>query len=50
LAGNAVRFSQILVDVFGLRVPDLFVVDAVKGMEVDGPASPDLKDIGLVLV
>ena len=49
LAGNAVRFSEILVDVFKLRVPDLFIVDAVKGMEGDGPASPDLRDIGLIL-
>jgi uncharacterized protein (DUF362 family)/NAD-dependent dihydropyrimidine dehydrogenase PreA subunit len=49
LAGNAVRFSEVLVDVFSLRVPDLFIVDAVRGMEGDGPASPDLKDIGLIL-
>jgi len=49
LAGNAARFSEILVDVFKLRGPDLFIVDAVKGMEGDGPASPDLRDIGLIL-
>jgi uncharacterized protein (DUF362 family)/NAD-dependent dihydropyrimidine dehydrogenase PreA subunit len=49
LAGNAVRFSEVLVDVFSLRVPDLFIVDGVKGMEGDGPASPDLRDIGLIL-
>jgi len=38
-----------LVDVFQLRVPDLFIVDAVVGMEGNGPASPDLRDIGLIL-
>jgi Pyruvate/2-oxoacid:ferredoxin oxidoreductase delta subunit len=38
-----------LVDVFRLRVPDFFVVDAVVGMEGNGPASPDLRDIGLIL-
>jgi len=49
LAGNPARFNEMLVDVFRLRVPDLFIVDAVVGMEGNGPASPDLRDIGLVL-
>lgn len=48
-AGNPARFNEMLVDVFGLRVPDLFIVDAVVGMEGNGPASPDLRDIGLIL-
>ena len=48
-SGNAERFHEMLVDVFRLRVPDLFIVDAVVGMEGNGPASPDLRDIGLVL-
>ena len=38
-----------IVDVFNLRVPDLFIVDAIVGMEGNGPASPDLRDIGLIL-
>ncbi len=49
LAGNPYRFHEMLVDVFRLRVPDLFIMDAVVGMEGNGPASPDLRDIGLVL-
>ncbi len=48
-AGNPQRFHEIIVDVFNIRVPDLFVVDAVIGMEGNGPASPDLRDIGLIL-
>ena len=48
-AGNPGRFHEMLVDVFRLRVPDLFLVDAVVGMEGNGPASPDLREIGLVL-
>ena len=48
-AGNAERFHELLVDVFRLRVPDLFIMDAVVGMEGNGPASPDLRDIGLIL-
>jgi len=38
-----------IVDVFRVRVPDLFIVDAVVGMEGNGPASPDLRSIGLIL-
>ena len=48
-AGNPKRFHEMLIDVFCLRVPDLFIVDAVVGMEGNGPASPDLRDIGLIL-
>jgi uncharacterized protein (DUF362 family)/NAD-dependent dihydropyrimidine dehydrogenase PreA subunit len=49
IAGTPQRFHEMLVDVFQLRVPDLFIVDAVVGMEGNGPASPDLRDIGLIL-
>jgi uncharacterized protein (DUF362 family)/NAD-dependent dihydropyrimidine dehydrogenase PreA subunit len=48
-AGNPEDFHDVVVEVFRLRVPDLFIVDAVVGMEGNGPASPDLRDIGLVL-
>ena len=48
-AGSPERFHEVIVDVFRLRVPDLFIVDAVVGMEGNGPASPDLRDIGLIL-
>jgi uncharacterized protein (DUF362 family)/Pyruvate/2-oxoacid:ferredoxin oxidoreductase delta subunit len=48
-AGNSDRFHDMIVDVFRLRIPDLFIVDAVVGMEGNGPASPDLRDIGLIL-
>jgi uncharacterized protein (DUF362 family)/NAD-dependent dihydropyrimidine dehydrogenase PreA subunit len=49
VAGNPERFHEVVVDVFRLRVPDLFLVDAVVGMEGNGPASPDLRNIGLIL-
>lgn len=48
-AGTPERFHDMLVDVFRLRIPELFIVDAVVGMEGNGPASPDLRDIGLLL-
>jgi uncharacterized protein (DUF362 family)/NAD-dependent dihydropyrimidine dehydrogenase PreA subunit len=49
LAGEPIRFHEMLIDVFRLRVPDFFILDAVVGMEGNGPASPDLRDIGLIL-
>jgi len=48
-AGNPEIFHDVIVDVFRLRVPDLFIVDAVVGMEGNGPASPDLRTVGLIL-
>ncbi len=48
-AGSPERFHEMIVDVFRLRVPDLFIVDAVIGMEGNGPASLDLRNIGLLL-
>ena len=48
-AGTQERFNEMMVDVFRLRIPDLFIVDAVVGMEGNGPASPDLRNIGLIL-
>ena len=49
MAGSPARFHDLIVDVFRLRVPDLFIMDAVVGMEGNGPASPDLREIGLIL-
>jgi uncharacterized protein (DUF362 family)/Pyruvate/2-oxoacid:ferredoxin oxidoreductase delta subunit len=49
IAGTPERFHDIIVEVFRLRVPDLFIMDAVVGMEGNGPASPDLREIGLIL-
>jgi len=49
IAGSPERFHEMLVDIFRLRVPDLFLVDAVVGMEGNGPASPDLRDVDLIL-
>jgi uncharacterized protein (DUF362 family)/NAD-dependent dihydropyrimidine dehydrogenase PreA subunit len=48
-AGSPIRFHELIVDVFRLRVPDIFIVDAVVGMEGNGPTSPDLRNIGLIM-
>lgn len=49
LAGNPARFHELIVDVFSIRPPDLYIMDAVVGMEGNGPASPDLRDVGQIL-
>jgi uncharacterized protein (DUF362 family)/NAD-dependent dihydropyrimidine dehydrogenase PreA subunit len=49
IAGSPERFHELIANIFSLRVPDLFIMDAVVGMEGNGPASPDLRDIGLIL-
>jgi uncharacterized protein (DUF362 family)/Pyruvate/2-oxoacid:ferredoxin oxidoreductase delta subunit len=49
IAGTPDRFHDVIVEVFRLRVPDLFIMDAVVGMEGNGPASPELREIGLIL-
>jgi len=48
-AGSPQRFHEMLVELFSIRVPDLFIMDAVVGMEGNGPVSTDLRDIGLIL-
>jgi uncharacterized protein (DUF362 family)/Pyruvate/2-oxoacid:ferredoxin oxidoreductase delta subunit len=49
IAGTPERFHEVIVEVFRLRVPDFFIMDAVVGMEGNGPASPELREIGLIL-
>ncbi|MGA8832227.1 MAG: DUF362 domain-containing protein, partial [Desulfomonilaceae bacterium] len=48
-AGNPHRFHEVVTQVFSLRPPDLFIVDGVIGMEGNGPAGTDLRNIGLVI-
>ncbi|MCB2190603.1 MAG: DUF362 domain-containing protein [Deltaproteobacteria bacterium] len=49
LAGDPGRFNDLLVDVFRLRVPDFYIVDGIVGMEGNGPASTELRDLNLIL-
>lgn len=49
VAGDPWRFGEMIVDVFGLRVPELFIIDAVIGMEGNGPVSKDLRQIGRIM-
>ncbi|MCG2752127.1 MAG: DUF362 domain-containing protein [Desulfobacteraceae bacterium] len=49
VSGNPETFNRMLVDVYALRVPDLIIVDGVLGMEGNGPASVELREIGKIL-
>ncbi len=42
-------FSEALVDIYQVRIPDLTIMDAVVGMEGNGPSGKDLRLIGKVL-
>ncbi len=43
------NFSEALVDIYQIRVPDLTILDAVVGMEGNGPSGKDLRPIGKIL-
>jgi uncharacterized protein (DUF362 family)/Pyruvate/2-oxoacid:ferredoxin oxidoreductase delta subunit len=47
---NMEDFSRMIVDLNGLVPPRLVVLDAVKAMQGNGPASGELVDIGLLIV
>lgn len=42
------QMEQCIVDLYGLVKPSFVVMDAIIGMEGDGPAAGDQRDIGLV--
>jgi len=49
LSGGPVGFHEMLPEVYALRVPDLIIMDAVLGMQGNGPASTELRYIGKIL-
>jgi uncharacterized protein (DUF362 family)/NAD-dependent dihydropyrimidine dehydrogenase PreA subunit len=48
-AGSPRRFHEMVVDVFKLRVPDLFIMDAVLAMQGNGPVSTEIRYVGQIL-
>jgi len=42
-------FSEMLVDIYQIRPPALIIMDAVVGMEGNGPSGKDLRAIGKIL-
>ncbi len=49
VAPNPARFSEILLDVFESLPPTLSILDAVVGMEGNGPAAGSARPVGLLL-
>jgi uncharacterized protein (DUF362 family)/Pyruvate/2-oxoacid:ferredoxin oxidoreductase delta subunit len=49
LSGSPQRFQEVVVDVFRLRPPDFILVDAILGMQGNGPASTDLRWVGRII-
>ncbi len=48
-AGTPARFHDLVAEVFALRPPDIVIMDAVLGMQGNGPASTELRWIGKIL-
>jgi uncharacterized protein (DUF362 family)/Pyruvate/2-oxoacid:ferredoxin oxidoreductase delta subunit len=49
LAARPENFSEALVDIYQIRIPDLTIMDAVVGMEGNGPSSSELRFVGKIL-
>ena len=46
---NSNYFNQVLVDIYSAIKPHLTIMDAIVGMEGEGPASGKLRNLGIVL-
>jgi len=49
IAPTEKKFSEILVDVYSLRIPELCIMDGIVGMEGMGPTQGNPKRTGLIL-
>jgi len=49
-ASNPEHFAEALVDIYLIRPPDLTIMDAIVGMQGNGPSGKDLRRIGKILV
>ncbi|MDQ1318309.1 MAG: hypothetical protein QG588_1969 [Candidatus Poribacteria bacterium] len=49
ISGNYKSFVEVLVDIYQIRLPDLVIMDAVIGMEGNGPSGGDLRQIGKIM-
>jgi len=48
-AAHPEDFAKALVGIYRIRIPDLTILDAVVGMEGNGPSGKDLRQIGKIL-
>jgi uncharacterized protein (DUF362 family)/NAD-dependent dihydropyrimidine dehydrogenase PreA subunit len=49
VSGNYKNFSELLVDIYQIRPPDLIIMDSIVGMEGNGPSSGELRNIGKII-
>lgn len=49
-ASKPENFAEALLDIYQIRPPDLTIMDAIVGMEGNGPSGKDLRPIGKILV
>ncbi|MEM0231292.1 MAG: DUF362 domain-containing protein [Candidatus Woesearchaeota archaeon] len=49
LAPTEKRFSEVLIDVYNFRIPDLNIIDGIVGMEGMGPTQGTPKKSGLII-
>jgi uncharacterized protein (DUF362 family)/NAD-dependent dihydropyrimidine dehydrogenase PreA subunit len=49
VSGGYRNFAEALVDIYQIRPPDLVIMDAVVGMEGNGPSAGDLRPIGKII-
>jgi len=47
--GNQKRFSDLLIDIYLSRKPDLNIMDGIVGMEGNGPSAGKIKKTGIIL-
>lgn len=43
------QFSGALVDIYSIRIPDLTIIDAITGMEGNGPSAGGVRNIGKII-
>ncbi len=48
-APNIKEFSKVIADIFAITRPGLSIMDGVIGMDGEGPAAGELKNVGLVM-
>jgi uncharacterized protein (DUF362 family)/NAD-dependent dihydropyrimidine dehydrogenase PreA subunit len=49
VTGGYKNFAEALVDIYQIRPPDLVIMDAVVGMEGNGPSAGDLRQVGKII-
>jgi len=43
------KFSELLVDIYATRIPDLTIIDGLTAMEGDGPSNGNLRPLGTLI-